>query len=160
MDFSEFMDYVKEHGDEFEKLRSSPPSGTIVRKRTTLPTKRPTNDNLHGKQKRSKSHGDGKNATLDAFIIKIQSDSNRVSSENEENDTKGSSERKSTAPMAEKVENNKSPKMGIPVTPNKPANVEDPRNEASIKSSQQGSLVGKISQPLEIDLTSDTESLH
>ncbi|KAM3171259.1 hypothetical protein ACTXT7_016978 [Hymenolepis weldensis] len=141
MDFSEFMDYVKEHGDEFEKLRSSPPSGTIVRKRTTLPTKRPTSDNLHGKQKRSKSHGDGKNATLDAFVIKIQSDSNRVSSENEENDIKASLERKSTAPMAEKVENNKSPKMETPVTASKSSNVENPGKEVPIKSSQQGSLV-------------------
>nr|CDS25979.1 expressed protein [Hymenolepis microstoma] len=161
MDFLEFMDYVKEHGDEFDKLRSSPPSATVVKKRSTLPTKRATSDNIHAKQKRPKSQGDGKNATLDAFVIKIQSpNSNRVSTDNEEKNGKTSIERISAASVSENVENNKLSNMAVPDTPTKSDNVENLKKESPTKSSQKAPLVGKISQPLEIDLTSDAESLH
>ncbi|VDO02103.1 unnamed protein product [Rodentolepis nana] len=161
MDFLEFLDYVKEHGDEFEKLRASPPSATVVKKRSTLPTKRAASDNIQAKQKRPKSQGDGKNATLDAFVIKIQSPySNRVSTDNEGNDSKTSIERISAASVSENVENNSSNKMDALETPTKPDNVENLKKESSTISPPKATIVGKISQPLEIDLTSDTESLH
>lgn len=143
MVYSEFVNYVKEHLEEFEKLRVSLPTAS-VKKRTTLPpNKRPSNDLLLEKPKRPKSQGEGKNGTLDEFVIKFPSPVSKcASTENAENGVDVRPESKDITSRIEMEINNESLKKGI--------SFDSPQNNSD----------DKDEKPIVIDLTSDVESTH
>ncbi|KAM7536985.1 hypothetical protein Aperf_G00000065510 [Anoplocephala perfoliata] len=141
MAYSDFVNYVKEHLEEFEKLRVSFPTASVKKRATLPPNKRPPNDILLGKPKRPKSQGESKNGTLDEFIIKLPSPISKcASTENVGNVIDVTPGDREVKPMIETEINNKSPKNDNSFNPTQ-INSED-----------------KDEKLIVIDLTSDVES--